>query len=177
MAGWATYGYCASHSRYFWGLRLHLVATPSGLPVAFALTSATTDERDTALDMIAMDPNLARPGQILITDKGYRSATFEAALTNAGITLIRPTYRTEKPDRYNDSYTPSAKSWNQSIRPSKPNSTSNATSHEDPTVSQPVSRKDSSPSPPPSGTTKPPTNPAPPAPSSPTTTDPLELIV
>ena len=28
--GWAEYGYCASHSRYFWGLRFHLVATPSG---------------------------------------------------------------------------------------------------------------------------------------------------
>ena len=24
-AGWTEYGYCASHSRYFWGLRLHLV--------------------------------------------------------------------------------------------------------------------------------------------------------
>jgi len=23
LAGWAEYGYCASHSRYFWGLRLH----------------------------------------------------------------------------------------------------------------------------------------------------------
>jgi hypothetical protein len=32
LAGWAGYGYCASHSRYFWGLRLHLVATPGGLP-------------------------------------------------------------------------------------------------------------------------------------------------
>lgn len=28
LAGWATYGYCASHSRYFWGRRLHLIATP-----------------------------------------------------------------------------------------------------------------------------------------------------
>lgn len=27
LAGWAEYGYCASHSRYFWGLRLHLVTT------------------------------------------------------------------------------------------------------------------------------------------------------
>jgi hypothetical protein len=27
LAGWASYGYCASHSRYFWGLRLHLVCT------------------------------------------------------------------------------------------------------------------------------------------------------
>ena len=37
LAGWAEYGYCASHSRYFWGLRLHLVCTLQGLPIAFAL--------------------------------------------------------------------------------------------------------------------------------------------
>ena len=40
LAGWAEYGYCASHSRYFWGLRLHLLATLHGLPVGFALTGA-----------------------------------------------------------------------------------------------------------------------------------------
>ena len=33
LAGHAGYGYCASHSRYFWGLRLHLVCTPAGLPL------------------------------------------------------------------------------------------------------------------------------------------------
>jgi hypothetical protein len=37
LAGWAGYGYCASHSRFFWGLRLHLVCTLQGLPIAFAL--------------------------------------------------------------------------------------------------------------------------------------------
>jgi hypothetical protein len=37
LAGWAEYGYCASHSRFFWGLRLHLAATLGGLPVGFAL--------------------------------------------------------------------------------------------------------------------------------------------
>ena len=57
MAGYASHGYCASHSRWFWGLRLHLVATPSGLPVAYALTSATTDERDTALAVMHLDPS------------------------------------------------------------------------------------------------------------------------
>ena len=31
LAGWAQYGYCASHSRFFWGLRLHLVRTLHGL--------------------------------------------------------------------------------------------------------------------------------------------------
>ena len=49
LAGWAEYGYCASHSRYFWGLRLHLVGTLGGLPVLFALTGAKADERETLL--------------------------------------------------------------------------------------------------------------------------------
>jgi hypothetical protein len=97
LAGWATYGYCASHSRYFWGLRLHIIATPSGLPVAFALTSAKHDERQIAADMISIDPDLHRPGQVLIADKGYRSAAFETDLAEAGITLIRPAYKGEKP--------------------------------------------------------------------------------
>ena len=96
MAGLASYGYCASHSRWFWGLRLHLIATPSGLPVAYALTSAKTDERDTALAMLELDTALAeRAGQILMADKGYRSANFEAELNTRGVTLIRPTLGTE----------------------------------------------------------------------------------
>jgi hypothetical protein len=35
LAGWAEYGYYASHSRFFWGLRLHLVCTLQGLPIAY----------------------------------------------------------------------------------------------------------------------------------------------
>jgi hypothetical protein len=97
LAGWAEYGYCASHSRYFWGLRLHLMTTPSGLPMAFALTGAKTDERSVAADMITLDPDLHRRGQVLIADKGYRSAEFEAGLADAGITFIRPAMRNEKP--------------------------------------------------------------------------------
>jgi Transposase DDE domain len=97
LAGYASYGYCPSHSRYFWGMRLHLIATPSGLPIAYALTSANTDERDTALAMINLDPALAdRTGQWIIADKGYRSATFEHELNNAGMTLIRPALKTEQ---------------------------------------------------------------------------------
>jgi hypothetical protein len=52
LAGWAEYGYCASHSRFFWGLRLHLVCTLQGLPIAFALTGAKADERETLLDLL-----------------------------------------------------------------------------------------------------------------------------
>src|SRR5215468_1360347 len=65
LAGWAEYGYCASHSRFFWGLRLHLVCTLHGLPIAFALTGAKADERETLLGMFESEPGLivARPGQ------------------------------------------------------------------------------------------------------------------
>ncbi len=73
LAGWAEYGYCASHSRFFWGLRLHLVCTLHGLPIAFALTGAKADERETLLSMLDVEPELVtgRPGQTLIGDKNY----------------------------------------------------------------------------------------------------------
>jgi hypothetical protein len=95
LAGWANYGYCASHSRFFWGLRLHLINTPSGLPIAYALAGAKTDDRDTALNMIALNPELHRPGQILMGDKGYRRVSFDTELADAGITFIRPTFGKE----------------------------------------------------------------------------------
>ena len=92
LAGWAEYGYCASHSRYFWGLRLHLVATLHGLPVAFALTGAKADERQVLLAIFGADPSLlaTRPGQTLIGDKNYYGAGFETTLAAAGIQLLRP---------------------------------------------------------------------------------------
>jgi hypothetical protein len=99
LAGWAEYGYCASHSRYFWGLRLHLVCTLQGLPVAFALAGAKADEREVLAGMLAADPGLlaARPGQTLIGDKNYHGRDFEAAIAEAGITLLRPARKGEPP--------------------------------------------------------------------------------
>ena len=41
--------------------------------------------------------DVARRGQTLIADKGYRSARFEEQLAAAGITLIRPATKTEPP--------------------------------------------------------------------------------
>jgi hypothetical protein len=97
LAGWAEYGYCASHSRYFWGLRLHLVCTLGGLPVAFALTGAKADERQTLLDILHTDPILTtdRPGQTVIGDKNYFGAEFEAELTAPGLDLLRPARKGE----------------------------------------------------------------------------------
>jgi hypothetical protein len=99
LVGYAGYGYCASHSRYFWGLRLHLVCTPSGLPVAFALTNPKDDERQVLRDLLESEATLLghRPGQVILADKGYRSVEFEAFLSSHRATLVRPAMAGEAP--------------------------------------------------------------------------------
>jgi hypothetical protein len=96
-AGWAEYGYCASHSRYFWGLRLHLVCTLTGLPVMFAMAGAKADEREILLGMLeaARDVTAAHPGQVIIGDKNYFGRAFEAELTERELTLLRPVRKGE----------------------------------------------------------------------------------
>jgi Transposase DDE domain len=100
LAGWAEYGYCASHSRYFWGLRLHLLCTLGGLPVAFALAGAKADERDTLLGMLDTAPELlaGRRGQTIIADKNYYGRDFERDLTERDLRLLRPARKGE-PER------------------------------------------------------------------------------
>jgi hypothetical protein len=100
LAGWAQYGYCASHSRYFWGLRLHLVCTLHGLPVLAALVGAKADERQVLLDLLATEPRLvaARPGQLLLADKNYYGNQFERVLQGLGLRLLRPARKGE-PER------------------------------------------------------------------------------
>jgi hypothetical protein len=95
LAGWASYGYCASHSRWFWGLRLHLVCTPAGLPVTFALANPKVDEREVARDLFESEPDLLRPGQTILADKGYVSAEFEHFVSEHGATLVRPATKRE----------------------------------------------------------------------------------
>jgi hypothetical protein len=97
LAGWAQYGYCASHSRWFWGLRLHLVCTLHGLPVGFALAGAKADERQVLLGILSADPALVatRPGQTLIADKHYYGRGFQAELAELGVRLVRPARKGE----------------------------------------------------------------------------------
>lgn len=98
LAGWAEYGYCASHSRFFWGLRLHLVCTLHGLPVGWALTGAKADEREVFEAILASTPHLSRPGrQVVIADKAYYGRGFEARIEQAGIDLLRKARKGEKP--------------------------------------------------------------------------------
>jgi hypothetical protein len=97
VAGWAEYGYCASHSRYFWGLRLHLVCTLTGLPVLFAVAGAKAGERQTLLGMMeaAADVVNDHPGQTVIGDKNYFGKDFEKELTERELVLLRPARKGE----------------------------------------------------------------------------------
>lgn len=98
LAGWAEYGYCASHSRYYWGLRLHLVCTLHGLPVGWALTGAKADEREVFEAILASTPALSRPArQVVIADKAYYGRAFEARIQQAGIDLLRKARKSEPP--------------------------------------------------------------------------------
>lgn len=113
LAGWAEYGYCASHSHYFWGLRLHLVTTVAGLPVGWALTGAKADERVTLTAILAGTGGLAdghRARQLIIADKNYYGAGFETGLAGAGIELLRPARKGEAPRAGPGSSNPCARS-------------------------------------------------------------------
>ena len=157
LAGWAQYGYGASHSRFCRGLRLHLVCALSGLPVAFALTGAKADERDILLGMLDADPNLlaTHPGQTLMADKNYYGRQFEAALADTDVELLHLSRTGTKPRAgqgfFKASSSRCGRSSNRSTTPPRPSSTSNATQDEPSPESPNAFCNASSPSPPPSG--------------------------
>ncbi|MFG2970310.1 IS982 family transposase [Streptomyces sp. NPDC048288] len=98
LAGWAGYGYCASHSRFFWGLRLYLVCTPTGMPILWALANPKIGEREVLAAMLEVDAELVarREGILLISDKGFTSKAFEKDLAGLGVELLRPSRKREK---------------------------------------------------------------------------------
>lgn len=92
----ADYGYCASHSRYFYGMRLHLLTAPDGTPRAIELTSPKDNERDICLRMLK---RVNRHGPLtVIGDKGYAGKTFETQAADLGVLIARPR-RKDEPGR------------------------------------------------------------------------------
>lgn len=94
LAGYASYGWCASHSRYFWGFRLYLLCASDGMPIAFELAPANAPERQVAAEMLA---RLELDGYTVIADKGFAGEDFEALVTSLGAQLLRPDRRDERP--------------------------------------------------------------------------------
>lgn len=88
------YGYCTSHSRWFWGMRLHLACAPDGTPRAAALVSADRPEREVALTLL---PRALRGSETIVCDKGYAGREFAAAVADLGAVVLRPARANEPP--------------------------------------------------------------------------------
>jgi len=85
--------YSRSHSRWFWGMRLHLLGAPDGTIRAAILASADHKERDVAKRLFAIG---LRGGETIIADKGYAGAEFAAhAAAQHDATVLRPARKTE----------------------------------------------------------------------------------
>ena len=92
LAEIAGYGYSRSHSRWFWGMRLHLACAADGTPRAAALVGADRPERETALKLL---PQALHGGETIVCDKGYAGREFAAAVAQLGATVLRPPRRDE----------------------------------------------------------------------------------
>jgi hypothetical protein len=101
LAGWAGYGYDPSHSRWYWGLKLYVLASPDGMPTAWCLANPGHGERQVAealLDRAARQHTL-RPGLVVLADKGLAGRTFDQTVAELGVQLIRPD-RADEPTRF-----------------------------------------------------------------------------
>jgi len=94
LAGLGGYGYCRSHSRWFWRFRLYLLCSPDGLPIGFELAPANAPERAVAAELLE---RVLEPGQIVIGDKGFAGSEFEQLVASLGGTLLRPDRKNEQP--------------------------------------------------------------------------------
>jgi hypothetical protein len=89
----ADYGYCASHSRFFWGFRLHGLFAPDGTPRAFTLASPKRDEREVGVELLERANRAG--GETVIGDKGYAGREFAEALGELEATIVRPARKDE----------------------------------------------------------------------------------
>jgi hypothetical protein len=99
LAGWAGYGWDRSHSRWYWGLKLYVLACPDGLPVTWCLANPTTGECEVAealLDQAARQ-RILRPGRVILADKGLAGRTFAQVVADLGSGWSDPTGPMSRP--------------------------------------------------------------------------------
>jgi hypothetical protein len=92
LAGIGAYGYCRSHSRYFWGFRLYLLCAADGTPIAFELAAANEPEREVAKEMLE---RVSLAGYTVIADKGFSGEDFERFMASRGADFLRPDRKDE----------------------------------------------------------------------------------
>src|SRR6266849_5723255 len=89
LYGWAGYGYCPSHSRWYWGAKLLLICTCDGTVTGFGLANPKlAGEREQARQVLEQQPaNRPAPGTAVVTDKGLSGEDFEAFLSGPDLDL------------------------------------------------------------------------------------------
>jgi hypothetical protein len=104
LYGWAGYGYCPSHSRWYWGAKLLIICTCDGTVTGFGLANPKLyGEREQARQTLQDQPvNRPVPGTAIVTDKGLAGEDFEDFLASddLGLALIRPARKDETGPRY-----------------------------------------------------------------------------
>ena len=97
LAGWAGYGRDASHHRFYWGLKLYVLAGPDGMPVAWCLANPKLGERQAAEVLVdrAARQGVLRPGMVVLADKGLAGWEFDQFVAGLDATLGRPDRRDE----------------------------------------------------------------------------------
>lgn len=98
IAGSGGYGFCASHTRYYWGLKLYLLTAPDGMPITWCLADPKLGEREVCLDLltIAVETELLAPGSTVLADKGLAGRDIETQIAALGVRMLRPDRRDEK---------------------------------------------------------------------------------
>jgi Transposase DDE domain len=103
LYGYAGYGYCPSHSRWYWGAKLLIVCTCDGTITGFGLANPKLyGEQEQARQMLQDQPaNRPPPGTAVVTDKGLSGEDFEDFFTSddLGLVLIRPARKDERQPR------------------------------------------------------------------------------
>jgi hypothetical protein len=94
LYGYAGYGYCPSHSRWYWGAKLLLICTCDGTVTGFGLANPKLyGERKATRQILENQPaNRPVPGTAVVTDKGLAGEETEEffAGPDLGLILIRP---------------------------------------------------------------------------------------
>jgi hypothetical protein len=100
LYGYAGYGYCPSHSRWYWGSKLLIICTCDGTITGFSLANPKLyGERQQARQTLERQPaNRPAPGTALVTDKGLSGEDFEEFVTSddLALVLVRPARKDEK---------------------------------------------------------------------------------
>lgn len=87
----AGYGYSPAHSRFFYGMRLHLLTGLDGTPRAATLWSPERGEREVAVGLLTRG---LRGGETVIAE-GYAGQEFATVASQLGATIVRPNRKTE----------------------------------------------------------------------------------